>query len=114
MLLLFSVGLRRSCITKSRESNFVADYGVHRHRLQRLLYKVLVNDILVRLKRMLDYAGVRLERFDCTLEPILETICIEGHFPKTASYKFLMLKDCLLTHLHKGATCLLRQRNLGP
>ena len=31
-----------------------------------LYTKVLVNDILVRLERILDYAGVGLERFNCT------------------------------------------------
>ena len=30
------------------------------------IQKVLVNDILVGLERILDYAGVRLERFDCS------------------------------------------------
>ena len=29
------------------------------------LHKVLVNDILVRLERILGYAGVGLERFNC-------------------------------------------------
>ena len=39
------------------------DYTV---RLQRLFStQVLVNDILVGLQRILDYAGVGLEGFDC-------------------------------------------------
>ena len=37
------------------------------------LYKSVGNDILVRLERVLDYAGIRLERFDCILQLGAET-----------------------------------------
>ena len=39
----------------------MSDYGVQRCQIT----EVLVNDILVRLEGILDYAGVKLERFDC-------------------------------------------------
>ena len=42
------------------------DYRVQRCQITEVFYtKVLVNDILVRLERILDYAGVGLERFNC-------------------------------------------------
>ena len=42
--------------------------------------KVLLNDILVRLDRILDYAGVGLERFDCIYNYY---ICIHNILIKT-------------------------------
>ena len=68
MLLLFSVG-RKQCISKYRESNFVSNYGVQRCQITEVVFytNVLVNDILVRLERILDYTGVRLERFNCII-----------------------------------------------
>ena len=46
----------------------MSDYGVQMCQITVVVFytKVLVNDILVRLDRILDYAGVGLERFDCT------------------------------------------------
>ena len=45
----------------------MSDYGVQRCQNTEVVFytKVLVNDILVRLQRTLDYTGVGLERFDC-------------------------------------------------
>ena len=46
----------------------MSDYGVQRCQITEevVFYtKVLVNDILVGLERILDYAGVGLERLDC-------------------------------------------------
>ena len=45
----------------------MSDYGVQRCQISEVVFytKVLVNDILVGLERILDYAGVGLERFDC-------------------------------------------------
>ena len=44
---------QKQCISKYRESNLVPDYGVQ--RCQIVFYtKVLLNDILVRLERILD------------------------------------------------------------
>ena len=45
----------------------MSDYGVQRCQNTEVVFytKVLVNDILVRLQRTLDYAGVGLERSDC-------------------------------------------------
>ena len=42
-------------------------YGVQRCQITEVVFytKVLVNDILAGLERILDYAGVRLERFSC-------------------------------------------------
>ena len=70
MPLLFFVILQRSK-TKSRESNFVSDYREQRCQITEVVFytKVLVNDILVGLERILDYAGVGLERFNCTKFP---------------------------------------------
>ena len=58
---------QKQCISKSRESNFVSDYGVQRCQITEIVFyaKVLVNDILVGLERILDYTGVGLERFNC-------------------------------------------------
>ena len=55
----------------------MSDYGVQRCHITEIVFytKVLVNDILVGLKRILDYAGVRLERFGCTV-----LYCILSHF----------------------------------
>ena len=41
--------------------------GVQRCQITEIVFctKVLVNDILVGLERILDYVGVGLERFDC-------------------------------------------------
>ena len=53
----------------------MSDYGVQRCQITEIVFcmKVLVNDILVRLKRIWDYAGVGLERCDCTVcEGVLE------------------------------------------
>jgi len=71
MLLLFSVRLQRSkkCISKSKELNCVglhstevSDYrGFFLHKKD----KVLLNDILVRLERILDYTGVGLVQLYC-------------------------------------------------
>ena len=45
----------------------MSDYGVQRCQITEVVFytKVLVNEILVRLETILDYAGVELERFDC-------------------------------------------------
>ena len=44
------------------------DYRVQRCQITEVVFytKVLVHDILVGLERILDCAGVGLERFDCT------------------------------------------------
>ena len=66
MLLLFSSDYesQKQCISTSRKSNFMLDYRVRRCQIREIfLYKkVLGNDILIRI---LDYAGVGLEKFDC-------------------------------------------------
>ena len=43
------------------------DYGVQKCQITEVVFytKMLVNDIWVRLERILDYAGVGFERFDC-------------------------------------------------
>ena len=43
----------------------MSDYGVQRCQITEVVFytKLLVNDILVRLERILDYTGVGLERF---------------------------------------------------
>ena len=45
----------------------MSGYRVERCQITEVVFytKVLVNDILVRLERILDYTGVGLERFDC-------------------------------------------------
>ena len=45
----------------------MSDYGVQRCQITEVVFytKVLVNDILVGLERILDYAGIGLERFVC-------------------------------------------------
>ena len=50
------------------QSTEVSDYRVQRFQITEVVFyaKVLVNDILVRLERILDYTDVRLERFDYT------------------------------------------------
>ena len=61
MLLLFLSDYRvqQQCISKFRELNFVSDYGVQRRQVTEIVFyrKVLENDILVGLERILDYAG---------------------------------------------------------
>ena len=49
------------------------DYEVHSKvsDYRRCFPKVLVNDILVELERILDYAGVGLERFNCIMMIIM-------------------------------------------
>ena len=73
MLFLFSVRLQRSktCIFNSRESSFVSHYGVQRCQITEVVFytKVLVNNILVGLEDILDYTGVGLERFNCSINP---------------------------------------------
>ena len=46
----------------------MSDYGVQRCQIVGVvsIQKCVLNDILVRLERILDYTGVGLERFDCT------------------------------------------------
>jgi len=46
----------------------VSDYGVQKCQITEVVFylKVLVNDILVGLERILDYTGVGLETFDCS------------------------------------------------
>ena len=53
-------------IFKSRESNFCVELQSTECQITEVVFytKVLVNDILVGLERILHYADVRLERFD--------------------------------------------------
>ena len=53
-----------SCYTKIKHS------GVQRCQITEVIFytKVLIHDILVGLERILDYAGIRLERFNCNLK----------------------------------------------
>ena len=46
----------------------MSDYGIQGCQIIELVFytKALVNDILVGLERILDYAGAGLERFYCT------------------------------------------------
>ena len=46
----------------------MSDYRVQRCQITEVVFytKLLVNDILVGIERILDYAGVGLERFGCT------------------------------------------------
>ena len=78
---------QKQCISKSRESHFLLDYGVQRCQVTEVVFytKVLVNDILVGLERILDHAGVRLEKFNCTfMVAALEVMGI-GSSPKVSS-----------------------------
>ena len=45
----------------------MSDHGVQRCQITEVVFytKVSVNDILVRLERILDHTGVGLDRFDC-------------------------------------------------
>ena len=46
----------------------MSDYGVQRYHITEVVFytKVSVYDILVRLEEIMDYAGVGLERFNCS------------------------------------------------
>ena len=57
------------------QSNFVSDYRVQRRQITDVVFytKLLVNDILVGLERILDYV-----RFDCTYYPGEDHPCIHN------------------------------------
>ena len=72
-MIAFNAAIILCQITKVKNNVFpsLGNQILCRHRgvrLQRLFstQKVLVNDILVGLERILDYADIGLERFDCT------------------------------------------------
>ena len=74
-MIVFNAAIILCRITKVKNNVFpslgnqiVLDYRVQGCQITEVVFytKVLINDILVGLERMLDYIGVGLDRYDCT------------------------------------------------
>ena len=114
MLLLFSVRLQLKV-----ENNVFPSIG-HQILCQLMKYRgitlqrlLLVNDILVGLVRVLDYAGVGLERFNCTCnwKGYKTPFCRYGHLCSRPSPGGNMLTCWVALYLLVYITCIYRAVN---